>query len=126
MGGGKMTGVETESIGLFQIDAVVVSNIRNELDPVSSQQYDDELDCFFSITSQNGEVFLFEALSAEESQRIVTGIKSVIFWLSSHIIEGDSKAVADYFDNSREPPESQLRRNAAMMRISHAYLDDAL
>lgn len=121
-----MTGVETESIGLFQIDAVVVSNIRNELDPGSSQQYDDELDCFFSITSQNGEVFLFEALSAEESQRIVTGIKSVIFWLSSHIIEGDSKAVADYFDNSLEPPESQLRRNAAMMRISHAYLDDAL
>lgn len=126
MGGGKVKAVETQSIGLFEIDAVVVSNIRNELDPISSQQYEDELDCFFSITSRYGDVFLFEALSAEESHRIVTGIRSIAFRLSSQLIAGDSKTVSEYFDNSSEPQEMQLRRNAAMMKISHAYLDDLL
>ncbi|KAG7367947.1 hypothetical protein IV203_030690 [Nitzschia inconspicua] len=126
MGGGKAREMERQSIGLLEIDTVMVSNIRNELDPASNQQYDDELDCFFSITSQWGEVFLFEALSAEESHRIVTGIKSIAFRLSSHIIAGDSKAVADYFDNSNEPTDTQLRTNAAMMKISHAFLDDVL
>ncbi|KAG7347328.1 hypothetical protein IV203_016033 [Nitzschia inconspicua] len=126
MGGGKAREMERQSIGLLEIDTVMVSNIRNELDPASNQQYEDELDCFFSITSQWGEVFLFEALSAEESHRIVTGIKSIAFCLSSHIIAGDSKAVADYFDNSNEPTDIQLRTNAAMMKISHAFLDDVL
>jgi hypothetical protein len=126
VGGGKVTTAETLSIRLFDIDAVVRSNIRKELDALSSQQYDDELDCFFTITSKHGDVYLFQALTSEESYRIVSGIKNLVFRLSSLIIAGDSKAVADFFDNSREPPQAQLRNNAAMMKISCAYLDDVL
>jgi hypothetical protein len=126
VGGGKVTFLETQSIRLFDIDAVAMSNIRKELDHISSQHYEDELDCFFTITSKYGDVYLFEALSSEESYRIVTGIKNLAFRLSSQIIAGDSKAVADFFDNSQEPPETQLRKNAAMMKISSAYLDGVL
>ena len=126
MGGGKDVNVGTESVGLFEIDAVAVSNIQNELDPVSSQQYEEELDCFFSITSKQGDVYMFEAISAEESQRIVSGIKNISFRLSSQVIAGDSKAVADFFDNSKEPEATHLRKNAAMLKISNAYLDDVL
>jgi hypothetical protein len=126
VGGGKVKKVETHSIRLFDIDAVVMSNIRKELDPVNSQIYDDELDCFFTVTRKSGDVYLFEALSSEECHRIVMGVKNLAFRLSSQIIAGDSKAVADFFDNSREPPEAQLRKNAAMMKISSAYLDDVL
>jgi hypothetical protein len=127
MGGGKdAKGVETELIGLFEIDAIAASNVRNELDPISSQQYEEELDCFFTMTSKQGDVYLFEAISPEESQRIVSGVKNISFRLSSQVIAGDSKVVADFFDNSKEPAETHLRKNAAMLKISNAYLDDVL
>lgn len=126
MGGGKDVKVGTESMGLFEIGAIAVSNIQNDLDPISSQQYEEELDCFFSITSKQGDVYLFEAISAEESQRIVSGIKNISFRLSSQVIAGDSKAVADFFDNSKEAADTHLRKNTAMLKISNAYLDDVL
>ena len=126
MGGGKDANVDTESVGLFEIDAITVSNIQNELDQANCQQYEEELDCFFSITSKQGDVYLFEAISAEESHRIVSGIKNISYRLSSQVIAGDSKAVADFFDNSKEEEETQLRKNAAMLKISNAYLDDVL
>lgn len=126
-GGGKgVNGTETVSIDLFDIDAITVSNIRNDLDPINSEEYEDELDCFFSITSKQGDVYMFEALSPEESHRIVSGIKNISFRMSSQVIAGDSKAVADFFDNSQEPEDTHLRKNAAMLKISNAYLDDVL
>ncbi|KAL3915399.1 MAG: hypothetical protein SGILL_005676, partial [Bacillariaceae sp.] len=127
MGGGKeVNGVETESVALFEIDAITVSNISSEMDPISNQEYEDELDCFFSITSKHGDVYMFEALSSEEAHKIVSGIRNISFRMSSQVIGGDSKAVADFFDNSQEPEETHLRKNAAMLKISNAYLDDVL
>jgi hypothetical protein len=142
MGGGKEKEKETRSIGLLDIDAIAVSNIGDdELDPTEvglhqddnnnkngglGNTHDEELYCFFSITSKAGEVFLFEALSSEESNRIVTGIKNMAFRLSSRVIAGDSHAVADFFDNTGEPAGTHLSRKEAMVRISHAFLDEVL
>jgi len=143
MGGGKGQDVEQGSIGLLDIDAITVSNIHDELGPASdntalgeggnskggwlgAEQYEDELECFFTITRKDGEVYLFEALSSEESHRIVSGIKNMAYWMSSKVIAGDSKAVSDYFDNSQEPSETHLGKDEAIMRISHALMNDEL
>ena len=87
--------------------------------------HEDEFDCFFTITSQDGDIHLFEALNSEDSQRIVSGIKYNAYRLSKLLIEGNSKALlmGDFYDNSGEPQESRLSTAEAMHRLSNAFLD---
>jgi hypothetical protein len=142
MPGGKVKDAEIHSIGLLDIDAITISNIRNSLDAkeihvndgetkeignwFGSEKYEDDLDCFFTITSKHGEVYLFEALSIEESRRIVTGIKNLAYRLNSQIIAGEARGVAEFFDNSQEPPGTQLGVKEAMLKISNDFLDNLL
>ena len=125
-----MKDADVHSINLLGIDVVAVSNVKNELDRNDGSTVDDsiydELDCFFTITTKDGEVYLFEALSSEESHRIVTGIKNLAFRLSSSVLAGDASCVADFFDNTNEPSKTQLGVKEAMLRISNAFLDHKL
>jgi hypothetical protein len=86
---------------------------------------EDEFDCFFTITSQDGEIHLFEALNTEDAQRIVAGIRCNAYRLSNLLIEGNSNALMnDFYDNTGEPTETRLSAPEAMNRLSHAFLDD--
>jgi hypothetical protein len=145
MGGGKMETVETKEITLLGVDSVSISKIRenpvgsfdNRDDGVATLKdldkwcradacSNEELDCFFTITSEEGEVHLFESLSSEESNRIVAGIKNVAARYCSQLIAGDSNSVADFFENSQEPVETQLSMDEAMLRVSNAFFDKLL
>lgn len=144
MGGGKVTAVETKAISLLGVDAISVSNVQSGMMPLSefviregggasladldkwcsiNPCVDEELDCFFTITSADGEVHLFESLNADESSRIVAGIKNVAARFCSQLIAGDSNTVADFFDNTQEPEETQLSMDETMLRISNFFLD---
>jgi hypothetical protein len=86
---------------------------------------EEEFECFFTITSQDGEVHLFEALNTEDAQRIVAGIRCNAYRLSNLLIEGNSNALmTDFYDNTGEPTETRLSAPEAMNRLSHAFLDD--
>jgi len=84
----------------------------------------DEFDCFFTITSQKGEINLFEALNSEDCLRIVAGIRYNAQRLSHLLIGGDAKPLlSDFYDNSGEPEESRLSPNEVMTRLTHSFLD---
>lgn len=140
-----METVETKEITLLGVDSVSISKIRenpvgsfdNRDDGVATLKdldkwcradacSNEELDCFFTITSEEGEVHLFESLSSEESNRIVAGIKNVAARYCSQLIAGDSNSVADFFENSQEPVETQLSMDEAMLRVSNAFFDKLL
>ena len=57
---------------------------------------------FFSITSSNGSVYVFEAPSSEARDYIVRGLRLVIARLTYDIIMGDSKIISDPLNSGEE------------------------
>ena len=149
MAGGKSNTSDTKSVRLLNIDSIAPSNAHEgeegyslpipakpptnpkndvsigmcnlQFPPVSPGE---EFDCFFTITSQDGEIHLFEALNSEDSMRIVAGIRYSAQRLSRSLIEGDANVLlSDYYDNSNAPEESKLPENEVMNKLSNAFLD---
>jgi hypothetical protein len=86
--------------------------------------------CFFTITSGKGAVFVFEAMTPEERNRVSKGLQAVITGLARALITGDiDKYVALVKDARDEEVEEEgelpsLRTPAqAMNEIAHALLD---
>lgn len=86
--------------------------------------------CFFTITSGKGAVFVFEAMTPEERNRVSKGLQTVITGLARALITGDiDKYVALVKDARDEEAEEEgelpsLRTPAqAMNEIAHALLD---
>ena len=84
--------------------------------------------CFFSITSKNGDVYMFESASPAERDWIVTGIKNVIIRLSYHLTVGDPAVSAELFSGEYDHATGDLPSLKtpvqAMNEIAHAFLDD--
>lgn len=141
MGGGKEQTIESVSIGLFDIDSVAMSSLRDGLDgdnnDFATDCDTDDLDCFFTLTSKDGEIHLFEALSPKESQRIVNGIRNVAARLSAMLIAGDTAVVAEFYDTVQfsgmdfdgtaveEATQSELSKDEIMLRLSHSFLEQS-
>lgn len=149
--GGKSNVVETKTLNILNIDAISNNNDRDATKlsslpipakpPAPHQNKDvetsmsmcslsftpaeeEEFDCFFTITSQNGEIHLFEALNMDECFRIVAGIRYSAQRLSQILIEGNSSVLmSDFYDNSREPEELRLTQNEVLNKLSNAFLD---
>ena len=146
MGGGKVQTIETVSIGLFDIDTVAVSSLNSDSvegndTAVAANCSDEELDCFFTITSRDGEVHLFEALSPTESQIIVNGIRNIVSRLSTLLVAGDLAVVTEFYDTSslfggsdlidstsaaaNSTKQSVLSPDEIMLRLSHSFLEQS-
>lgn len=142
--GGKSNEVETKTLKLLSIDAVTPSGegLKTEKLPVpakpptekdvsmsmcslSLSAFEEEgLDCFFTVTSSDGEVYLFEALNVDECHRVVAGIRFTAQRLSQILIEGNSSVImSDFYDDSREPVESKLTQTEVMNKLSNNFLD---
>lgn len=125
MGGGTQTGVETISVGLLDIHSIAASPNAEEMrdDMEDNEDADDELQCFFTITTNEGEVHVLEGITPEQSRRQLTGIKNLSARLSRQLIGGDAHALADFYDNHGESDEIRLSPEEAMVRLSHSFLD---
>lgn len=123
MMGGKTNVVDTTSMNLLNIDAI--SGSKSTQGTALNSGYDsDDFDCFFTITSQGGEVYLFETLNTADSNRIVSGIKYIASRLSNLLIEGNTKSLlAEFYDNTHETENSRLSGTQVNNRLSHALLD---
>jgi hypothetical protein len=131
MGGGKRNEVETRSVGLLDIHSIATSpnaeEMRDDMEDNDNNEEadddDDELQCFFTMTTTDGEVHVLEVITPDESRRLVVGIKNLSARLSSQLIAGDPRALADFYDNQREPLEIRFSPDEAMVRLSHSFLD---
>ena len=93
-----------------------------------TQLEDDEDVCLFAITTEEGDVQVFEAASAEQRDLLVTGLKNVIARLSFHLVLGDVGASSElYYEEEKSPPPGELPSFSSpiknMNRIAHALLD---
>ena len=107
-------------------DAVLVEEAGNS----DAESGEGEKSCFFTVTSGNGAVFVFEAMTPEERDRVSKGLQSVITGLAQALITGDfDKYVALVKDARDEEAEEEgelpsLRTPAqAMNDIAHSLLD---
>ena len=151
MVGGKSTIVETKAMELFSIDSVNTSNdggtvkletipntakppIREDKEEASqnismcnisfSSNKEEEFDCFFTITSEDGEIHLFEGLNKDDCYRVVAGIRYSAQRLTEILIEGDSSAlIPNFYDNSQVPEESKLTEKEVLNKLSNIFLD---
>ena len=135
MGGGLNNVVEATALSLLDIHSVSTSSAEDvELrvdgedkkdDDLSQcdQEEKEDLQCLFSLTTKQGQIYVMEAITADESQRLVAGVKNLASGLSRQLIAGDANVLADFFDNAQEPDEIRLSEEEAMLRVSHALLD---
>ena len=97
---------------------------------VSQMDEADEEDiCFFSITTKEGDVQVFEAATPRERDLLVVGLKNVIARLSFHLVVGDAGGLSElYCEQSKaalSPGElpSCSSPMINMNRIAHALMD---
>ena len=127
LGGGQQAGIETTAISLLDIHSIATSTTDDmqslDDDKVDDDDQREDLQCFFSVTTKEGQIYVMEAINADESQRLVAGIKNLTLRLSKQLIVGDKNVLCDFFDNSQEPDEIKVTEDEAMSRVSHALLD---
>ena len=139
MAGGKSSLVVTTSICLLHIHSILTTTSSTEGGSFSGIDMQDEEDdeyresasntqnnCFLTITSERGQVHMFEAESEEARDRLLNGLRNVITRLSFHLIAGDARASVElYHENPTGDGELPRLPNPRlnMNRIAHALLD---
>lgn len=129
LGGGQQAGIETTAISLLDIHSIGTSttddiqSLANDGDNPDDEDEKEDLQCFFSITTKEGQIYVMETINPDESQRLVAGIKNLTSRLSKQLIAGDKNVLCDFFDNSQEADEIKVTEDEAMSRVSHALLD---
>lgn len=139
MGGGQQEGTSSTVVSLLDIHSISTSYVENtagldddendkeatakEQQP-QTQEEEEDLRCFFTVTTKQGKVYVMEAITADESQRLVAGVKNLAARLSRQLIAGDDTILPDFFDNADEPDEIRFTIEEAMLQLSNTLLDD--
>lgn len=122
--------VVTRSVGLLQVHSVGQSadepaqeeeNESREDDVTVAATAIDQPQCYFTITSDDGEVHVFETASPEDCTKLVRGMQHLIARFSSQVVRGDTSAIMDFY-NLKDPAEIRFTPEEAMMRVSHSFL----
>ena len=127
--GGLTTETQTTSIDLLNIQSIS-TNDEDDIDD------EDDL-CFFTITSEDGDIHVFETATVEERDRIVNGLKTLIARWSYHVIAGEITATSELFDTNSTSPEKNLSESdddlpslpnphLTMNYVAHMLLDDVI
>lgn len=118
------TEVTSTQQEVYSISLLSIHSIHTSLNP-----NDDDHTQFFTITTEQGEVHVFEASTILERHNIVNGIRNVVAWLSYHLVMGNMASGTQLISNLDEENGNQngelpsLRTPAqAMNEISHSFL----
>ena len=124
MGGGKDNQVETRSIALSDLHSISMSPNAEEMkeDVDCDDEEKEELQCHFTMTTNDGGIYIFEALSSNESRRLVHGMKNICARMSKQMISGDDRILAEFYEKEKESEEIKLSPQEAMMRLSLTFL----
>jgi hypothetical protein len=128
--GGIITEATTTSIDLLNIQSIST----NDDDDIGDE---DDL-CFFTITSEDGDIHVFETATVEERDRIVNGLKTLIARWSYHVIAGEVTATSELFETSSSSnPERNVNQSdddlpslpnphLTMNCVAHMMLDSVI
>ena len=128
--GGQTFEVSTTSVGLLNILSITGS--VQALDDSLEEEGEAEGLCFFTITTHEGEVYVFESNSPAERDSLVHGLKNVISRLALHLVVGDATATSELYyadDEDKDDladntsPGNFLNPRQTMNRVTHIMLD---
>jgi hypothetical protein len=123
MEGGIQKDIETKSVSLLNIHSLAASNSEETGEDDDDDDDDENILCFFTLTTSEGDVHVFEAITADESHRLVIGIKNVAARFSNQLIAGDTRAFTDFYDNHGGAEDVRFTPEEAMGRLSHSFFD---
>ena len=130
MGGGTQSHITTDSVSLLKIHSLQsnVGDDDDDDDPMNDTEDSDreELQCLFTLTKSDGSVVVFEAITPDETARLVTGIKNISSRFSEHIISGDERAFTEFYSQHDEADFQKLNPAEAMGLMSHDFIDSLL
>ena len=125
MGGGNHE-IETRSIGLLDIHNIGTSRgeeTRDDEEDEIFEDNEDDMNCFFTITTSDGDVHVFESIIPDDSERLVRGVKNLIARFANQVISGDANAIAEFYSNHGESDDIRLTSDEAMVKLSHSFFD---
>ena len=112
----------------IEIDLLEIHCVMDSIEDDTTESTDDGDTCVFSITTNSGDIHLFESFSEIERDRVVSGIKNVIARMSYSIILGDNHLMTELYGEG-EQDEGELpalKTDAqALADITHSFLDSA-
>lgn len=134
MSGGQNSDILLSSISLLDIQSIatfvdtICENDDEEMFADACGAGMEEDICLFAITTNEGDVHVFEATSPRERDLLVAGLKNVIARLSFHLIVGDAGASCElYTEEVKNLADGELPANSNptknMNRIAHVLLD---
>lgn len=133
--GGQTFEVSTTSIGLLSILNVTTDSNQDSGSEEDKREGSEDSDlCFFTITTNEGDVYVFEANSPQERDSLVNGIKNVLARLAYHLIVGNEVGTAELYhdasnDDTIDNPTMSgslpvvLNPRQTMDRVTHVLLD---
>lgn len=108
------------------ISLLEILSIHTSLDPNT----EDDCTNFFTITTQDGEVFSFESPTLDERNYVAHGLKNTVSWLSYHLVMGNmatgSQLVSELDEEEGEESgelPSLKTSNRAMNDLTNLFLD---
>jgi hypothetical protein len=128
--GGLSVDMVTTCLPLLNIHSIITRAHNNDDTLGDELELDDDM-CFFTITSRQGHVHVFEANTPDQRDAIVDGLQNAIARLAFHLVAGDSTASTELYNDDRRmqqqedagelPALPNPRLN--MNRIAHMMLD---
>jgi len=125
MGGGTQRGIQTTSVGLLDIHSITNSSMNDDGDPIQpdDENFEEDMNCFLTITTKEGAVHILEAISSNASQRLVSGIRNMTARFTNEMVRGDKHVLLEFF-NSPPSRGQPLTQDQVLARLSHQFLDD--
>jgi hypothetical protein len=119
--GGRAVDATATTVNLLDIQSILTND--DEMDQ-------DEDMCFFTITTANGDVHIFEAATLEERDRIVNGLKTLVARWTFHLIAGDPTATSELYSSHNytvSSPDHDMpslpNPSQTMDRVAHILLN---
>ena len=82
---------------------------------------------FFSITANNGAVYVFEAPSGKQRDYVVLGLRAVIARLTYHVIAGEPDVIGELYSEDAGQLTGELPSLVspwkALSKVTHAFVD---
>lgn len=125
--GGQNHEIMVSSVDLMDILTIDTDGIPEDMEDDTTVDGDN---CIFTITTDDGNVFLFEANSKDERDRIVNGLKTIIARWARQMVAGEVTATSELYAVYQTPKlavrsELSVSPNPTytMNRMAHRLLD---
>lgn len=102
------------------ISLLEILSIHTSLDPNSEA---DDCTNFFTITTQDGEVFSFESPTLDERNYVAHGLKNTVSWLSYHLVMGNM-ATGTQLVTELDEEEGELSGELPSLKTANKAMND--